>query len=391
MPRSAFVACLATALCAPFACTSSGAGDDATSTGTSEATTSAETSEGEASGTSESGGEEGGGSALPTEAGPDTVVTAFEGTHVFWSGWEEGQNFRQVDAQVEFPEAELGYTQVQMELTLGCPNDLCDWWDRKGYIGIVEDAGTEQERVIEIGRMMTPYRVGGTWTMDVTDLRPLLSGTQTLRVYIDTWVGPGHANGDGWLVDVDFAFTGGLAAEMPVAVLPVYPEMGFDVGDPNVEISSLVEATTVEVPEGASRVELRTLISGHGQGNSENCAEFCAKTHGFIVNSAMVSRTVWRDDCAQNPINNQAGNWQPARAGWCPGDIVDAWREDVTAAVTAGETTVSYALQDYVNTCRPEATTCTGCVLGTGCDYDGGNHTPPHYRLSTSMIVYASE
>ncbi len=367
------------------ACSSS----NGTNAETSEAGSTGSDAEGSASG--ESGDESGGpGSSLPLPelAGEDTTVTAFDDAHIYWLGWDEGQNFRQIDASVSFPPAEQGYTGVRMNLRLDCPGAGCDWWDRKGFVGVVENAGREDERVIELGRFMTPYRVGGSWSLQLDGLRPLLTGEQTLRVYIDTWVGPGHANGDGWLVDVDFEFTGGLADEMAALVIPVLPEMGFDSGDPSMPIESLVPSVDFEVPAGVSRAELWTVISGHGQGNAQNCAEFCPKQHGFIVNSGQHATTIWRDDCASNPVSNQSGNWKPNRAGWCPGDVVQPWVLEVGGDLVEGNNQISYAMEDYENTCRPGLDTCTQCVLGTGCDYDGGNHTPPHYRLSSSLVLY---
>jgi hypothetical protein len=323
------------------------------------------------------------------EPGPDVSVTAFDGAHVFFLGWEDGQNQRQIDVELEFPAAELGYEAVTLELGLRCPEGGCDWWDRAAYIGVVEGAGTEEERVLEIARFMTPYRVEGAWTIDVSSLRPLLSGTRTLRVFIDTWVGPGHANGDGWLVDARFDFVGGVPAELPVEVIPLWAYSEATVGDPALPVDGQVEPVTVAIPAGASRVELRSIITGHGQGNAENCAEFCQLAHGSLVGTAAVQRTVWRDDCADNPINDQQGTWMYPRAGWCPGADVLAWVEDVSDGATAGqEVQVTYDVSSYENTCRPEAETCMGCALGTGCEYDGGNHTPPVVKMSAVLVAY---
>jgi len=327
--------------------------------------------------------------AAPIEPGPDTSVTAFDGTHVFFSGGEDGQNMRSVDVDLEFPPAELGYASVSLELGLRCPDGACDWWDRAAYIGVVEGAGTDDERVLEVTRFMTPYRVGGAWTIDVSALRPLLSGPRTLRVFIDTWVGPGHANGNGWLVDARFDLVGGVPAELPVEVIPLWPYAEATIGDPMLPVDGQLEPATVEIPEGASRVELRSIITGHGQGNADNCAEFCPLVHGFLVGASAVQRTVWRDDCADNPIDDQQGTWTYPRAGWCPGADVLAWVEDVTAAVQPGASVqVLYDLSGYENTCRPDAPTCMGCALGTGCEYDGGSHTPPMIKLSAMLVVY---
>jgi hypothetical protein len=325
----------------------------------------------------------------PIEPGPDASVTAFDGAHVYFLGWEDGQNQRAIDVELEFPAAGLAYGSATLELALRCPEGGCDWWDRAAYIGVVEGAGTEEERVIEVARFMTPYRVEGAWTIDVSGLRPLLSGTRTLRVFIDTWVGPGHANGDGWLVDARFDFVGGVPAELPVEVIPLWAYSEATAGDPALPVDGQIEPVTVAIPAGASRVELRSIITGHGQGNADNCAEFCQLAHGYLVGGTAVQRTVWRDDCADNPINDQQGTWMYARAGWCPGADVIAWVEDVTDGVVPGQDVeVVYDLSSYENTCRPDAPMCTGCALGTGCEYDGGSHTPPVIKMSAVLVVY---
>ena len=363
---------------------SSGAGSTAA---VGESTAGAGESTGVVDGSSSGGGTTEGTPMI--EPGPDASVTAFDGTPVYFLGWEDGQNQRQVDVELEFPAAELGYEAATLELGLRCPEGGCDWWDRAGYIGVVEGAGTENERVLEVARFMTPYRVGGTWSIDVSSLRPLLSGTRTLRVFIDTWVGPGHANGDGWLVDARFDFVGGVPAELPSEVIPLWAYSEATVGDPMLPVDGQLEPVTVGIPEAASRVELRSIITGHGQGNAENCAEFCQLAHGFLVGAAAVQKTVWRDDCADNPISNQQGTWMYPRAGWCPGADVIAWVEDVTEGVTPGEDVqVLYDVSDYENTCRPDSLDCMGCSLGTGCEYDGGNHTPPVVKMSAVLVVY---
>lgn len=322
----------------------------------------------------------------PLVVGGDEIIPLFEATDVYFA---DGDNRRDVDATVAFPEPALAYEGVALYLTLSCPEaGECDWWDRGGYIGVVENVGTEDERVIEVARFITPYRVGGSWALEITHLRPLLAGEQTIRVHIDTWVGPGHANGDGWVVDAEVQFYGGNPTRVPKAVLPLWPHMSFGIGDPANPIETQVAEQTVELPEGTTEVELAATITGHGQGNLDNCAEFCQMTHGFLVGATPVQQVLWRDDCGDNPIDNQQGTWTLPRAGWCPGDMVTPWIEDVTEGIEDGQVTVSYGLTDYDNTCRPDAPTCMGCALGTGCEYDGGNHTAPSYQLSAVLVAY---
>ncbi|MEM6989900.1 MAG: peptide-N-glycosidase F-related protein [Myxococcota bacterium] len=374
--------------------TSSDANDavaDSTGTDGADETTAAATMATESSGaTSTAAADEdstGGGASV--EPGPDASVAAFEAAHVFWLGWDDGQNMRALDVDVVFPDPDLAYTSATLHLGLSCPDGACDWWDRKGSIGVVEGAGTDDERLIEIARFVTPYRVGGEWALDVTPLRPLLSGPRTLRVTIDTWVGPGHPNGNGWLVDARVDFVGGVPDERPIEVHPLWPLSNIALGDPATALQEQVPEATVALPTSASRLVLWSVISGHGQGNADNCAEFCPLAHGYDVGGTTVQRTVWRDDCGDNPIDTQQGTWTLARAGWCPGDFVAPWVQDVSAALAQrGELTTRYEIQDYVNTCRPDAPVCEGCALGTGCEYDDGNHTPPSLQMSAALIVY---
>ncbi len=324
------------------------------------------------------------GSSAPGEPdasiGADTTVVAFDGEHVSFGE----ENRRVVDVPVTFPPADQQFDQMTLSFALRCPNNRCDWWDRVGWLAVVENPGAEDERAIEIHRFITPYRVGASWTVNVTDLRPLLSGEVTMRVFIDTWVGPGHANGDGWLVDASFELHGGVPEPEPFAVVPIWPVHSVGVGDPAAPMDEGVE---VALPEGVRAARLRTLVTGHGQGNADNCAEFCPKSHSITVAGVAHDRDVWRDDCDTTAAPNQAGTWQYPRAGWCPGAEVHAWYETVSEAVIDQPTvTVEYAVEDYENTCRPDGP-CTNCVAGT-CEYDGGAHTPPSYYLSSLLILY---
>ena len=56
-------------------------------------------------------------------------------------------------------------------------------------------------------------------------------------------------------------------------------------------------------------------------------------------------------------------------------------------AGTAGARTITYAVETYENTCRPDAATCGGCTLGTGCNYDGGSHTEPGWQQSAVLVL----
>src|SRR5512132_1101528 len=169
---------------------------------------------------SSSGGAGGGNGGSGPIAGADAMVTAFDKTPVYFAGED---NKRTVDATASFP-ATGAYEKIILHLALDCPAGGCDPWDRLGTLGVVTAKGSAgaPDTVIEIDRFMTPYHVGMQWDLDVTDLRPLLSGDITVRGFIDTWVGPGSQHGDGWLLSARFEMKGGIPAALPVAVLPVW-------------------------------------------------------------------------------------------------------------------------------------------------------------------------
>jgi len=314
-----------------------------------------------------------------TAPGPDRTITLFDGATFYFDG-DPAKNRRENFATVDFPADGL-YRKITLHVALTCPANGCDPWDRAATIGLVDGAQT-----IEIGRYMTPYGVGGSWDIDVTDLRPLFSGTRKVRGFIDTWIGaPG-----GWVLSATLEFVGGIPTDVPVAVTPL-AWSDFDVGDPAKPIAASLPPQSVALAPGASHGAVRVTVTGHGQGNSENCAEFCAKSHALIVDGTKLPQhEVWRDDCAQNPIDNQGGNWKPSRANWCPGADVKPWRIDLGARATPF--TVGYAIDDYVNSCNGDSgKTCMlqSCVFGPStCAYNDSDHTRPFYMFSALLISY---
>jgi len=323
---------------------------------------------------------------LPTGGGgpsDDPVTTpVMNDAHVYSTGTD---NRRTVDVNVTFPN-HASYTGIVMHFALSCPNGDCDWFARRGSVAIVQNPGGS-EVPIEISRFVTPFRVGASWDVDVTDLAPILTGSRTVRVTIDTWVGPGSPNGEGWLVDVSFDHTPGTPIRKPIAVVPVFTRQDAVYGDPAQPIASQVAPVGVAVPVGATSLALRSFVTGHGQGNAGNCAEFCAKDATLTAEGSPNVREIWRSDCTTTGAPGQQGMWQFARAGWCTGAVVNAWTFDVPVPGD-GTLDVGYDVEGYENTCRPDAPVCAGCVLGTGCAYDGGNHTEPLYDVSTVMIAY---
>jgi hypothetical protein len=337
------------------------------------------------------------------EAGADTTVTAFDNTRIYFG---PNTNQRAVDQTVTFP-TDGAYSNITLNLSLTCPANGCDIWDRFGTLAVVQPIGTSDagtvERVIEIARFVTPYGLPPStdpqpsWSIDVTELRPLLSGAVTLRAFIDTWVPQNVTNeGYGWNVSASFTMTGGIPAQIPVAVVPIWTWTTTNkeptqivYGDPTRPLSTGLPPQSVTLPTGASSYGVRTFITGHGQGNFEECAEFCSRQHTWTVGSTANTKTIWRTDCSKYP---SAGTYGNPRAGWCPGVDVDVWDFDVTSQVAAsGPTTFAYSIDSYVNTCNgtPDGGgACSGCGLGVSCVYDGSEHTQPVYYVSALLIGF---
>lgn len=330
--------------------------------------------------------------------GTSVEIAGFAETPVYFTGTE---NRRTVDASASFPERGA-FESITLTLTLGCPSKKCDAWDRAGTIGLVLSEGgpgPEDDVVVELARFMTPYGVGGSWTVDLTDLRPLLVGERKLRGFIDTWVGPGHAQGNGWLLTASFSMRGGKPAREPVAAIPLWQRAvdGVAVGDPQKPLAASLKELELTLPVAgrpASSVAVRSFVTGHGQGNANNCAEFCKLTHTVGVGAERVSSEIWRADCRATGAPGQQGSWTASRAGWCPGADVRPWTADFVAvdpAALAGKAPlrVSYAVGAYENTCRPDACTASTCAFGqTTCGYDGGMHTEPSVRVSSVLVAY---
>ena len=150
------------------------------------------------------------------EAGADTTVVAFSNTLVCFGSGGTGPCSRTVDAPVTFPTSGA-FSSVLMHVTLNCPTNGCDPWDRAGSIDLVKEPAVDggAETLIELGRFMTPYGISAgvnappAWDIDVTELRPAPVGHPALAApRLHRHVGPAEANaaqyGGGWVVGTSF-------------------------------------------------------------------------------------------------------------------------------------------------------------------------------------------
>ncbi len=323
-----------------------------------------------------------------------TVITAFELADQYFNP----EDLRTIETSVDFPEGT--WAGIGMKYDLTCPADGdCDNWDRLAYVTLVDG-----EEEVELERYITPYNVGMCITTDVTAFAPRLTGTKTIRSFISTWVGPDEpVHGHGWRVTLKFVFHPGVApGGLPDETIQLWPTTSVGVGDPATTVSDQLAPASVPIPADATRAELRVIVTGHGQGNAFNCAEFCNLIQHVSVNGDDYAYDPWRADCPLNPMGPyQAGTWTYSRSGWCPGALVVPQVFDVTSSVTPGaDATIAFSILTgagdvYENTCRPGAgdtdNLCTGCAFDSSpgnCDYDGGMHTAPSDMVTVQLMLY---
>lgn len=330
----------------------------------------------------------------PAEA---TVVTAIE-------DFDHDASSQNHDEVASFPTSG-DWSKITMRLELECPADGdCDDWDRLASVFLVEDPGGPAEAVHEIVRYITPYNVGMCFNVDVSAFAPLLTGEKTIRSYVGTWATPGGSFGSGWRVTTKFIFHPGEKAEVPSEFAGLWSFQSVEVGNPDNAVPDQTGAPTADIPADATKVELRFFMTGHGQGNANNCAEFCHLLQRVSADATQLFELdPHRTDCSLNPIGpQQAGSWTYPRAGWCPGAVVTPYVYDVTGQMTPGATAtfdydnVYLTGDEYENTCRPGAgdasNICEGCVFHDGeednCDYNGGDHTQPVDTITAQLLIY---
>ena len=307
-----------------------------------------------------------------TMQGQDLTVNTFADAH------HTGANT--INQSFTFPNDISIYDSIVMNIALTCPTGGCDPWDRFATIKVVK--GGEE---FEIGRYATPYGNGWCdWQLDVTDYRDFLTGNVEMESYIETW-------SNGWLVTVDFDFYLGTPSKPYVAVQNLWVDYYFIYGD-TIFYSLDLPARNVVIPNNAEDVKLRIVNTGHGQGNTDNAAEFSQRTHQINLDGTTAfNQFLWKSDCNVNPCSPQAGTWEFSRAGWCPGQEIKPDDYDLNTLVSPGQAVeIDYVLESSFNECSPWNPPCQSGVTCTDCNYNGGTHTQPNYKISAQLIVASS-
>jgi hypothetical protein len=189
--------------------------------------------------------------------------------------------------------------------------------------------------------------------------------------YVQVW------GASGWLVSVELQLIEGSPVYPYSKVTKLWNEDNWVYGDPDISYDFPEKEVLIQPETVAAKI--RMTMTGHGQGNTLNAAEFSEFTHHIWIDGEEVfEQHLWKDDCDQNTCSPQNGTYLYSRSGWCPGQDVQPWEWDINGYYAPGESVnFDFVLADYTN------------LLNSG--YNGGSHTEPHYRCHTYLIEYADE
>jgi len=305
----------------------------------------------------------------------DQTVTSMEDVVIEFGG----TNSRWFYGSYEMPQHVNSYDEIMANLIVECPNGNCDDWDRWAHIDVKGPDGNW----IQIIRYMTPYNVGCTHLIDLTDYESILQGELEFRMFIDTW-GTG-----GWQITLDFDHQEGTPEYAYTGVEEIWDNI-YDLGNP----TDLQPVDTVKYTynTGIQKSKLVVSNTGHGWGNnnSQNAAEFYNATNFIdIDNTPTFTQNLW-NDCNPNPDNctNQQGTWQYSRAGWCPGSIAHPNKWDMTSNITSNELQLTYRFDPtYTDYCHPNNPNCNS---GTTCP-DCNDGYKAIYIVDGHLINYANQ
>jgi len=222
------------------------------------------------------------------------------------------------------------------------------------------------EERYEIMRFVTPYGIGldvgdgFTWTMDVTDFAPLLTG----KVYIDA---PNQQEP----IQITFDFIEGIPERDILRLERIYDFVDVVY---NKDFEKKIDKIQVNISPLERMFKLKVIQTGHGfGGNEDNCCEFCKKNAYVKVNDTVrYTREVWRI-CSENPLFPQGGTWLFNRTNWCPGAEVQPFDFELTPFIGKNRSfTFDYDM-DYYD--KP---------------YSSGSNTIGRWIITAYIITYSN-
>jgi len=272
------------------------------------------------------------------EADREARLAAADATIVeLWTQNPVAQETGPYDVDRELPDAVdmAGFDTLEFDMMMTCVGDGefgdCPQWDYDVYLYLC-DAVDPTICDTEIGHWITSYHREGRWVHDVSGILPMLAdgGTRRFRIGIS----------DPWEVSLSLRFSNQDKAQAPSETTPLFAgQYTFDEVY-NANYPDIVLA----VPSDAVKVEIASVITGHGMSPPHNCCEFANTDHHFYVNGTdnMRDFPMVGDDLGcmaqivEGTVPNQYGTWWYGRAGWCPGKNVEMVMTDVTDQVTLG-------------------------------------------------------
>ncbi|MEL6346330.1 MAG: peptide-N-glycosidase F-related protein [Myxococcota bacterium] len=266
-----------------------------------------------------------------------TIVEVFDGSVVE----------QLTDGTVALPDAATmaSFDTLEIDVRMECPDkdgpeiSNCGPWDYLAHMYLYDEA---TEEYLEMARFITTYHRESRWVVDASHALAWLQdgGTRSFRY---TWAPEWNTQPTG--VTVRFRLYNQDKGVAPREIIPLFTGGSF-----NREYNNERPPVEVEIPADAQKVEIVSIITGHG-GETQNCAEFCPHSHHFTV-GAETYETIFDEPgdnrgCAKTvstgTVPNQAGTWWFGRGGWCPGREVDPFVADVTDQITPGQTaTIAY-------------------------------------------------
>lgn len=283
---------------------------------------------------------------------PATVVTLAEDVVAY----------DRFDVEPVLPANLDAYDTLEVDLSLECPehrNANCGAWDYLSHLrlcaprpppadggtGLLPDGGTDWDCSVELARWITPYWREGRWVTDISAQLPVLAANPSPHL---RWTANGQwdPRRTEYVVSLALRFSQRARGQRPVETVPLWRGGRLDQA-----YDAARAPLDVPIPADAKKVELVTLITGHGGNAPYNCNEFCNHEHLFTVNGVLHRRSFPEatqpstcvERVSEGVVPNQHGTWYFGRGGWCPGQDVAPWVVDVTADVVKGQAnTVSY-------------------------------------------------
>jgi len=233
------------------------------------------------------------------------------------------------------------YKHVYLDMALGCPGTsdyTCPHWDHTVQLYVCCNK-TSSLCGKEIGRWITPFRRRiGRWLTNIRPLVPMLESSDHCTFTMKTvpWAMAWKPSLKLRLADPEKG-----SAVVPVKVIALFRGGKFD----QTYNTKCTRDLNVTIPMSTVQVKFFATITGHGSDNN-NCAEFCVTSHHFIINEKHKNTRIFdtagtatgcADKVSEGSEPNEHGTWLYGRDGWCDGQNVSPWVEDITAQVNMGE------------------------------------------------------